>query len=149
MESVRVYTFCHIQMLNLFSVPETRTWWMTRVLMGLILTITLFNFAFIFYNVIAANFTSSFEHELRKLQYKSTYIGFESLYANKSTVPNYTTIINKPRFIGYVSADAPQAVIPYTHTYDLTPDGYVPAVEERLVIRKNVRFFVVFSSTMF
>lgn len=82
---------------------------------------------------------SSLIHDVHQLESRSPYIGFDSIYSNRSFLKTtYPPIHNQPRVLAPVYANEPDKVAPIWANRHLTVDGYVPIAERRLFVTPEV-----------
>ncbi|THU89927.1 hypothetical protein K435DRAFT_728711 [Dendrothele bispora CBS 962.96] len=79
------------------------------------------------------------EYDVHQLEHRSSYIGFDSLYQNKSFLrTTYKPIVNHARVLSTVYSTDPKKVSPIWVNQHLTKDGYVPIAERRLLVESEV-----------
>lgn len=117
---------------ELFNHYATTLLWLfsaVNLSIGLLIVARLYNDSPLLYNV-------------HKLESRRPYIGFDSIYSNRSFLTTtYPPIHNQPRVLAPVYANEPDKVAPVWANRHLTADGYVPIAERRLFVTPEVSSF--------
>ncbi|KAE9394588.1 hypothetical protein BT96DRAFT_998393 [Gymnopus androsaceus JB14] len=120
---------------ELFNHYATTLLWLfsaVNLSIGLLIVARLYNDSPLLYNV-------------HKLESRRPYIGFDSIYSNRSFLTTtYPPIHNQPRVLAPVYANEPDKVAPVWANRHLTADGYVPIAERRLFVTPEVSTIVQF-----
>ncbi|ESK86673.1 hypothetical protein Moror_9672 [Moniliophthora roreri MCA 2997] len=117
--------------------PPTEGPW-RNALLALATFLTAINLALVC-QFLASNRTHvASSYDIANLEYRSTYIGLDSLYDNTKSNHTHSPVINRPRYIASVYSNGSQYVIPEDHDYYLTPDGYMPLEVQRIVVNQEV-----------
>jgi hypothetical protein len=102
----------------------------------IILVSTIFNALL----VGSALFSRPKEYNVNDLEYRSTYVGFDRLYVNKTQSQTlYDPIVNQPRIMAAISSESPSKLAEVWPNKHITADGVVPIAERRLTVSSKVR----------
>ncbi|KIJ53315.1 hypothetical protein M422DRAFT_155180 [Sphaerobolus stellatus SS14] len=113
-----------------------------RFATAVILLCAVIDVVLLVYFATRLSFQPSFD--IRDLESPSTYIGFNKLYSNSSSLTKHKPLYNQARYHIQVSAEEPNRNFPMWVERAISIEGFVPTVVNHLIVTPKISTIVQF-----